>query len=296
MGDDDQGHLELEDKALDSKPPRKSRGRNGRGGGRGGGHQSREVQVSKALSRLLRHQAENAGIKLDRDGYAPLDEVLAYGPIRSLGVTLADVQTAVSDNDKQRFSLKPKDGSTGSDATDFLIRANQGHSIKTVESSSLLVPLTLDGGEGPGRVVHGTYFAFWPAIVASGGLRPMGRNHVHCSRGTPEEGVVSGMRRDAELLVEIDVERSIAEGGLKWWRSDNDVILTEGDPENGGLLSSRFFRLVRGRRDEVGVLWENGEWVADLPEGLKVRVPHGKGPRGGGGRGGRGERGGRGRG
>ena len=54
------------------------RGRKGRGkGGRGGGGMSREVQVSKALSRLLRHQAESAGIKLDEAGFAELDKVVS---------------------------------------------------------------------------------------------------------------------------------------------------------------------------------------------------------------------------
>ena len=117
----------------------------------------------------------------------------------------------------------------------------------------------------------------------------MGRTHVHCSTGTPEEGVTSGMRKDAELLIEIDVEGSIKEGGLTWWISDNDVILTEGGEE--GLLSSRFFKKVQGRKEDVGLLWENGEHKADLPAGLTFRVPQGKGPRGGGrgrGRGGRG--------
>lgn len=121
----------------------------------------------------------------------------------------------------------------------------------------------------------------------------MGRTHVHCSTGTPEEGVTSGMRRDAELLIEIDVAASAREGGVAWWVSDNGVVLTEGDAD--GLLSSRFFKKVEGRTADVGVLWEDGKHKSDLPAGLKVRVPHGKGPRGGGGGGGgRGGRGGRG--
>ena len=204
------------------------------------------------MSRLLRHQAENAGIKLDEEGFAPLDKVLAWGPLKSLRVTLADVRESVGSNDKQRFALKLKDtadeGSADA-AADYLIRANQGHSIK-LESSSLLVPLTAEGGNIPPRVLHGTYYAFWPAIVEAGGLRPMGRNHVHCSRGTPEEGVVSGMRKDAELLIEVDVERSIREDGLKWWMSENEVILTEGG--EGGLVSSRFFKQVVGRNRSPG--------------------------------------------
>ena len=216
------------------------------------------------------------------------------------------------DSDKQRFALRPKDpaanDTSSSDPADWLIRANQGHSIK-VDSEALLRPIAIDAADGeagaddangeaaarpvpvPETVVHGTYFAFWPSIVASGGLKRMGRNHVHCSTGVPESdgAVVSGMRRDAELLVYVDVERSIREAGMKWWVSDNGVVLTEGVEEGGeeGLVPARFFKEVVGRKKDVGVLWKDGEWVADLPEGLKVVVPMGKGGRGGRGRGGR---------
>lgn len=103
--------------------------------------------------------------------------------------------------------------------------------------------------------------------------------------------MVSGMRRDAEVVVEVDVERSMREEGVRWWVSENGVVLTEGR-EGDGVVGTRFFKEARGRAQGVGVLWREGEWVADLPEGLKARVPQGKGGRGGG-RGGRG-RGGRG--
>lgn len=49
----------------------------GRRGGGGGGGLSRQVQISKALSTLLRHQAQNAGIQLDAEGFAPLDRVVS---------------------------------------------------------------------------------------------------------------------------------------------------------------------------------------------------------------------------
>ncbi|KAM3499996.1 hypothetical protein MY10362_006805 [Beauveria mimosiformis] len=253
------------------------KGRGGRGGGGGGGGGNRSSDVSRALSRLLRHQAENAGIKLDGEGYAPLDKVLQWGPLASLGVTLADVQAVVATNEKQRFSLKPATPAAAAasssptvpstNPSDYLIRANQGHSIK-LESSSLLVPITADAV--PARVIHGTYYAFWEPIVAAGGLSVMGRNHIHCAAGTPEEeGTVSGMRRDAQLLIEIDVARSMA-AGVRWWRSDNAVILTEGD-ENG-LLSTDFFKSVRGRHGDVGVLWDNGVAVAELPPDIKRTI------------------------
>lgn len=57
-------------------------GRSRRGGrGGGGGGQSRDVSISRALSRLLRHQAANAGIQLDGEGYAPLDKVVGFLPL-----------------------------------------------------------------------------------------------------------------------------------------------------------------------------------------------------------------------
>ncbi|KAI6772135.1 hypothetical protein HG530_003093 [Fusarium avenaceum] len=251
-----QDHLDV-DERMQSRTSR-PRGDKGRGKGGGGGGQGREVQVSKALSKLLRHQAANAGVQLDDEGYATLDSVLAWGPLRSLKVTLEDIQAIVSSNDKQRFTLKPKDPSLeipSTSSADYLIRANQGHSIK-LESAALHAPITIEAGNVPQRVLHGSFFYFWPAIVETGGLKPMSRTHVHCSSGTPEEGVVSGMRKDAELIIEVDIEASL-NAGVKWWLSDNGVLLTEGDEQ--GILSTKYFKSVTGRKVDIGVLWQDGE-------------------------------------
>lgn len=63
-------------------PPKAKKNKSAGGGGGGagagaGGAQKREKDISRALSRLLRHQATNAGIQLDREGYAPLDKVVS---------------------------------------------------------------------------------------------------------------------------------------------------------------------------------------------------------------------------
>jgi 2'-phosphotransferase len=47
-----------------------------RGQGRGGQGQSREVQISKALSLLLRHAAEKEGLKMNAQGYANMADVV----------------------------------------------------------------------------------------------------------------------------------------------------------------------------------------------------------------------------
>jgi hypothetical protein len=63
----------------------KSGGRGGSGsrgnrvGGSGGQEMNREVAVSKALSKLLRHVAVDAGLKLDPEGFARVDQVVSPG-------------------------------------------------------------------------------------------------------------------------------------------------------------------------------------------------------------------------
>ncbi|GAP88498.2 putative tRNA 2 -phosphotransferase 1 [Rosellinia necatrix] len=357
------GGTMADDEFQDAADRRAGRGRGGGGGGRRGGRggggggaggSNRQVQISKALSTLLRHQAQNAGIQLDAEGFAPLDRVMQWPRLRSLNPTVAEIRDEVATNAKQRFSMKPNpetvDNELGEEGGEeeedaahrWLIRANQGHSIE-IASEALHTPITLAAGNAPPVVVHGTYFAFWPAIVAAGGLKKMGRTHVHFGTGVPggdagaqqvhdardEEAaasgtgtgtgsvvagptaaaaVISGMRADAEVLIFVDLEASLrdsaeaeangdgGDGGgavIKWWKSENDVVLTEGDAD--GVVPLRYFKEVRGRRQGVGLLWKDGQKVADLPDGVVARVPQGKG-RGAerGGRGGR--RGGRGRG
>ena len=57
-------------------------GKDRRGGGRGSGGrgqgQSRDVQVSKALSLLLRHAAEKEGVKMNAQGYANVADVVWF--------------------------------------------------------------------------------------------------------------------------------------------------------------------------------------------------------------------------
>ena len=72
------------------------------------------------------------------------------------------------------------------------------------------------------------------------------------NEGKAEEKVISGMRRDANVLVWVDVRRSLSDGGLQWWRSANGVILTEGDSH--GMVSLDFVN--RAEKRGGGILWE----------------------------------------
>ncbi len=196
----------------------------------------------------------------------------------------------VKENDKQRFSLIPVPvqeddvfegpAADSDDPAAYLIRANQGHSI-AIESASLLTPFT--DTDIPDIVVHGTFYGAWPLILEAGGLSKMGRNHIHFALGVPgnAEPVISGMRKDAQILIYVDAKKAM-DKGLKWWKSENEVVLTEGDER--GMLGLEFVVRVEERKEGLGVLWEDGRVVRDLPPKLAGRgVPKGKdrGGRGG---------------
>jgi 2'-phosphotransferase len=206
--------------------------------------------------------------------------------LKSLNIKFEDIQNAVTDNSKQRFSMKPNPAlksppdPKSENPSDWVIRANQGHSI-AIDSAALLVPITLEASNVPDIVVHGTYYAFYQTILETGGLKKMSRNHIHFSTGLPEDkqGVISGMRNDAEILIYIDIKKSLEDGGVLWWISKNGVVLTEGN-ENG-ILETKYFKKVVGRRQDVGILWEDGEQVGELPQSMRNRkAPSGKGPKG----------------
>lgn len=106
--------------------------------------------------------------------------------------------------------------------------------------------------------------------------------------------VISGMRSDAQILIYIDIRKALSEEkDMKWWRSENGVILTDGvatgENEAGKIVPTKYFLAAVEIKEGAGLLYEHGKGVVqELPARLKSRgVPRGKGggPRGGRGRG-----------
>ncbi|XP_029470614.1 tRNA 2'-phosphotransferase 1 isoform X2 [Rhinatrema bivittatum] len=162
--------------------------------------QNPDVRLSKALSYALRHGAATLGLQMGTDGFLYLDELLHHPQFRSY--TQKDVLHVVETNSKQRFTLQPHpiDGR-------LQIRANQGHSIQVRDLE--LVPIE-DGPECPTTAVHGTYLRHWPSIRARGLCR-MSRTHIHLAPGLPaEHEVISGMRKDCNLAIFINLQKAIS--------------------------------------------------------------------------------------
>lgn len=78
------------------------------------------VRISKYLSYLLRHGAEENGLKMSDDGYVAVNAIinLQKSPYR---MNLDVIKRIVDSNDKKRFELIQ--ASSG----EWKIRASQGH-------------------------------------------------------------------------------------------------------------------------------------------------------------------------
>lgn len=207
-------------------------------------------KLSHALSWLLRHGALNAGVPLTADGYVPVESVLncqhpKFGKIKW---TVEDLLQVVATNDKKRFKVDERlksefypDGSITSDEKILCIRANQGHSICTIDPNLLLTKLSPEQLSAIPTIVHGTYEDAWNQHIRVEGLKCMGRNHIHFATGLPHEGdVISGMRRSCQVLIYIHAEKC-ARNGIVFYKSDNGVLLTHGIQ---GVLPVEYFSHV----------------------------------------------------
>ncbi|BBN13043.1 2'-phosphotransferase [Marchantia polymorpha subsp. ruderalis] len=212
------------------------------GSGRGGGNWRESGGVGKDLinslgrtmAKILRHQAVELKLDMRNDGYVDVKQLLSLSMRTASGQpmsshTVDDVREAVKLDSKQRFGIKEEAGV-------LLIRANQGHSIKRVETEQLLKPM-LTAEEVP-ACVHGTYRRHLPSIRKEG-LKRMNRNHVHFAMGlSPDDGVVSGMRSTSEVLIYLDVSKALKDG-MKLYVSENGVVLTEGFQ---GVVPPEYFK------------------------------------------------------
>src|SRR5262249_61207656 len=122
---------------------------------------TRRKQVSKFLSKHLRHQPDQLGLTLGVGGWVPVEDLLQACAAHRFPITRAELDEVVAKNDKQRFSFDP---------TGDLIRANEGHSVE--------VDLQLEPVPPPDILYHGTGEQFVEPILAAR-LRRMSCDHVH---------------------------------------------------------------------------------------------------------------------
>jgi 2'-phosphotransferase len=250
-----------------SKKQKKNVPRNNDGGGGGGGNKNQNLRkLSHSLSWALRHAAPELGLTMTSDGFVPISEILASKHPKLKGWSLEDIQSVVETSDKQRFKLEERPAaeyqkkssaasgaeSSSQDMNDIVmcIRANQGHTVKTVDPEKLLTRLEAAELEKLSVIVHGTYTDPWTQHIRQEGLKRMKRQHIHCATGLPtDDGVISGLRKSCNVYVFINAAKCAADG-IVFYRSDNGVLLTAG-VNNEGNLPIEYFSHVTDKAETI---------------------------------------------
>jgi 2'-phosphotransferase len=192
----------------------------------------RITEISKALSYLLRHGAIENNLKMDTKGYALLSDVVNSQPIKKHKASKEMIYQVVAENNKKRFELL-----TAKNGLEY-IRAVQGHTMETVKNEEAL-DLIQNIYEFP-TILHGTYFEPWE-FIKNTGLNKMSRNTIHFAIGeNKDNNVISGMRGNCELYVEINGPLCVA-NGIQMFISKNKVVLS---PGNNGVIDTSFFKRV----------------------------------------------------
>jgi len=170
----------------------------------------RLTQISKYLSKHLRHKPEQIGLVLEIGGWVEVDELLKACRTHQFPISYLELEEVVKTSDKQRFSFNE---------TQTKIRANQGHSYP--------IDLQLKPIEPPHLLYHGTHQKALSSILKKGLLK-QSRHHVHLSAEIAT-AIQVGQRRGKPVVLEIAAQ-TMYDQGYQFYRSDNGVWLVETVP------------------------------------------------------------------
>lgn len=181
-------------------------------------------KIGRTMTKILRHELDN--YIHDEKGFVDLDLVLKSNRIFD-EVNIEDIKKIAINDNKSRFSLNFK-------GNKIFIRANQGHSSGNLNDNNMLKLLK---EQIPG-CYHATYSIYLNSIKKNG-ISRMKRKHIHIAESDEAK---SGKRSSCNVKILINMELAMNDG-IKFYRSENGVILTEGD-ENGLLLPKYFLDII----------------------------------------------------
>jgi putative RNA 2'-phosphotransferase len=171
---------------------------------------SRQVKISKYLSKHLRHEPDRLGLTLAPGGWVAVDTLLEACRRNRFPISRPELEEVVAQSDKQRFAFDP---------TGTQIRANQGHSVD--------VDLQLQPVDPPATLFHGSAARNVDSILRTG-LNKGARHHVHLS-GDPRTAVTVGSRHGKPVVFVVDAA-AMHQAGFVFYRSANGVWLVDHVP------------------------------------------------------------------
>jgi putative RNA 2'-phosphotransferase len=169
-----------------------------------------EINISKFLSLVLRHQPETIGIQLDQNGWTDVSNLIEK--TNNYGITLdrETLDQIVATNAKKRFAFN--------DTLDR-IRASQGHSVE--------IELGYTNQKPPEVLYHGTSEKSVQSILNTG-LEKRSRHHVHLSSDI-ETAMKVGQRHGKAFVFKV-LAKQMYNDDFRFFISDNGVWLTDDVP------------------------------------------------------------------
>jgi len=174
--------------------------------------EERLVKLSKTISHALRHKPGDYGLRLDAEGWVPIDELL--GALRRRRdawrqISLADLERIMAESEKQRFEVWAGK-----------IRAFYGHSTAEKIEKQPAMP--------PEFLYHGTTRPAANAIRREG-LKSMKRQYVHLSTDERTARLVA-LRRTAQPVILRIAALEAHRQGVHFYPGNEDVWLAEPIP------------------------------------------------------------------
>ncbi len=170
------------------------------------------IESSKFMSYILRHKPETFNLKLDKDGWLKIEDLVKASEQHNFNLTKDKINYIVNKCQKKRFQISEDQN---------LIRAVQGHSTSQVDIKFI------SDFDLPDIVFHGTTTEYLPFIKKEG-LKKMNRQYVHLSFDE-KTALKVGKRHGEPVILKIDAQK-MKEEGFIFYLSENNVILTDNVP------------------------------------------------------------------
>ena len=168
-------------------------------------------ELSKEISYALRHAPQEYGLKLDEQGWVPLENLLNALRKQEMysALTVHDIAYMVQASEKKRHEIN------GSQ-----IRALYGHSTEQKIKKDAIQP--------PDILYHGTPHKFVQSILQQG-LVSKSRQYVHLSEDQ-ETAITVGRRRDANPVI-LRINAAAAwKDGIKFYHGNDTIWLADNIP------------------------------------------------------------------
>ena len=168
------------------------------------------TQISRFLSYVLRHKPQALDLDMSDDGWVSVAQLIDNSNRHGKSLTVDVLEAIVSLDEKRRYSFS---------ADKTKIRANQGHSV--------VIDLGLQPITPPEFLYHGTALRNCDSIREKGLLKQQ-RHHVHLSQDRQTAKRVGARYGKPVVLIVLAAE--MANSGFVFYKSDNDVWLTDAVP------------------------------------------------------------------